>query len=45
MNMQTEGKLVFPQCVRKTIEPQPDRMESACVSTAYIESIKIFQRL
>lgn len=35
--MQMEGKLVFPQGVRKTTEPQPDGIKFTCLSVTYIQ--------
>lgn len=39
MYMQMEGEPVFPQNVRKIIEPQPDRIEFVWLSISYIQRV------
>lgn len=39
MYMKMEGEPVFPQNVRKIIEPQPDRIEFVWLSISYIQRV------
>lgn len=37
--MQSEGKLILPQGVKKTNELQPDGIEFICLSITYIQRV------
>lgn len=37
--MQSEGKLILPQGVKKTTELQPDRIEFICLPITYIQRV------